>query len=390
MIKDELNDSEKENAKQNGFLLTGKTGTGKTTLLNAFFGKEVGIAKICAKAVTKETKVYYYKLENGNCICLIDTPGLSDEETKLGNEKTDDEHLRGIKKAISEEKIHLKGILFLVNFQNERFDASEIDALINYNKIFPLKTFWKRIIIIYTHYYGDEDGESKEVIKEYRDATNSEIFTKIMEKVKKVSDVIPYKDLKIRYFNLASKPKTEKQKKNNIKYRDELEILLDELSKNTPLFHRIEIQQIQNYKLKEDDIEYNAEVQIIQYINLNEKPIGQAIDVISKKKIVKNDDCPPTSCNTYICKGSRANDGTLEHTVEKKEKFFNFELPPIDPKEIAMGVGRSAMGLGGNMGILAAATAASIAVPVLTPVIAIAGVASSVGLGFFIKKLFGY
>ena len=86
--------------------------------------------------------------------------------------------------------------MFLVNFQNERFDSTEQDALLNYNKTFPLKRFWKSLIIIYSHYYGDEDGESKEEIKELRDESNSEIFSKLMEKVKNVSDVIEYKNLK--------------------------------------------------------------------------------------------------------------------------------------------------------------------------------------------------
>ena len=36
---DNLNDEEKEKAKQNGFILVGKTGTGKTTILNAIFNK---------------------------------------------------------------------------------------------------------------------------------------------------------------------------------------------------------------------------------------------------------------------------------------------------------------------------------------------------------------
>ena len=39
---DNLNDEEKEKAKQNGFILVGKTGTGKTTILNVIFNKVVG------------------------------------------------------------------------------------------------------------------------------------------------------------------------------------------------------------------------------------------------------------------------------------------------------------------------------------------------------------
>ena len=50
-------------------------------------------------------------------------------------------HLDGITKAISDEKIHIKGILFFVNFQNKRFDAEEQEALLNYNTLFLLKIF---------------------------------------------------------------------------------------------------------------------------------------------------------------------------------------------------------------------------------------------------------
>jgi DNA replication protein DnaC len=62
---DNLNDEEKKKAKQNGFILVGKTGTGKTTILNAIFNKIVGKAESTAKSVTKITSIYYYKLKNG-------------------------------------------------------------------------------------------------------------------------------------------------------------------------------------------------------------------------------------------------------------------------------------------------------------------------------------
>ena len=209
----------------------------------------------------------------------------------------------GIAKIISAEKIHIKGILFLVNFQNERFDSTEQDALLNYNKTFPLKRFWKSLIIIYSHYYGDEDGESKEEIKELRDESNSEIFSKLMEKVKNVSDVIEYKDLKIRYFNLASKPKTERQKLNNIKYRDELEILIDELSKEEPLFRRVEVNHVENYKLNENGIKYNAEVELIEYFDFNDEPIKQTVNVIKKEQIQENHYYSPTSWSCHQIEG---------------------------------------------------------------------------------------
>ena len=385
MIKDQLNDDEKNEAKQNGFIIAGKAGTGKTTLLNAVFGKEVGIAKVSAKCVTKESKVYYYKLENGKCISLIDTPGLADDEKNFGQERIDDIHLEGIAKVISQENIHIKGILFLVNFQNERFDSTEQDALLNYNKTFPLKRFWKSLIVIYTHYYGDEDGESKEEIKELRDETNSEIFSKLMEKVKNVSDVIEYKDLKIRYFNLASKPKTERQKLNNIKYRDELEILLDELSKDEPLFRRVEVNHMENYKLEENGIEYNAEVEIIEYFDFNDQPIKRAVNIIKKEPIKENHYYPPTSYSGWAWTGGSDNNGNIIHEkieIEPKQVETKVE------SEFGKSVGRSAIAFTGGAGIGLAAAAASVAVPVLAPAFYIAAGAASIFFGKFASRLF--
>ena len=116
-----MSDEEKEKAKENGFTLVGKSGTGKTTILNAIFNKVVGKVESSAKSVTKITSIYYYKLKNGNVISLVEIPGLGDSE-RTKNKNIDKIHSDGITKAISDEKIHIKGILFLINFQNKRFE----------------------------------------------------------------------------------------------------------------------------------------------------------------------------------------------------------------------------------------------------------------------------
>ena len=235
-----MNTKEKEKAKINGFVLAGKTGAGKTTLLNAMFGKEVGKVERSLNSVTQESTVYYYKTQNGKCISLIDTPGLSDSNS-LEKINIDFIHLENITEVISKENIRLKGILFLVNFQNERFDSDEQKALLRYNELFPLRRFWKNIIIIFTHNFGDPDGDSKEEMKAQRDISNGNIFSKIMDKVKNVSDVIKYNELKIKYFNSYSPTKNDNQKKKNIIVRDELEKELNLLCETEPLFSQIEI-----------------------------------------------------------------------------------------------------------------------------------------------------
>lgn len=210
---DKLTEEEKEKAKENGFILVGKTGVGKTTILNAVFNKIVGVAAKTGKSVTKISSVYYYKLKNGTLITLIDTPGLGDTE-RTENKNIDNMHLNGITDLISTQNIHIKGILFLSNFQNPRFDADEQEALLNYNTLFPLKNFWKCLVIVYTHFYVDQNEDlDEEEMKAQKAISNGEIFEKIMEKVKKVSDVILYNDLKIKYFNSYSEATNKKKER---------------------------------------------------------------------------------------------------------------------------------------------------------------------------------
>lgn len=46
------------------------------------------------------------------------------------------------------------------------FNIVEKMSLFSYNALFQLKNFWERIILLFTHYYGDPNGDIKEEIKE--------------------------------------------------------------------------------------------------------------------------------------------------------------------------------------------------------------------------------
>ena len=309
---DKLTDEEKEKAKENGFILVGKTGTGKTTILNAIYNKIVGLAAKTGKSVTKISSVYYYKLKNGNVITLIDTPGLGDTE-RTENKNIDNIHLNGITDLISKQNIHIKGILFLANFQHPRFDADEQEALLNYNTLFPLKNFWKCLVIVYTHFYADQNEDiDEEEMKVQKAISNGEIFEKIMEKVKKVSDVISYNDLKIKYFNSYSNASNNRKKESNNRTREELEDIFNELSKNPPLFSQVEIQHIKNHKWTEEDgKEYFGEVEIIGFFDLNKKPIKERMNIIKKEEVKKEYKYPKPSYNCYVYSGARSSDGSI-------------------------------------------------------------------------------
>ena len=327
---DDLNEKEKEEARQNGFILVGKTGTGKSTLLNAFFNKIVAQAE-------------------GKCICLVDTPGLSDTE-KLTKENIDKIHLDGITDIISKEKIHIKGILFLVNFQNKRFDADEQEALLSYNKLFPLKKFWSSLVIVYTHFYADpnEDDDEEEMMKK-RTITNSEIFNTIMDKVKEVSDVISYDDLKKKYFNSYSKVTNNNKKKSNERTRDELENLFDELIKSDPLFNRVVIENIKNHKWKDENgKEFIGEVEIIGFYDLNDEPLKERMNIMSKKEVIKQTYYPPPSHNYTVYNAGYSSSGYLHYqSTSYKNK----------PNKVARtgggGVLGSLLGVGGTIFLMA-------------------------------------
>ena len=387
---DNLSDEEKEKAKQNGFILVGKTGTGKTTILNAIFNKVVGKAVNTAKSVTKITSIYYYKLKNGNVISLVDTPGLADSE-RTENKNIDKMHLDGITKAISKEKIHIKGILFLINFQNKRFDADEQEALLNYNTLFPLKNFWKCVVIVYSHFFADpNDDFDEEEMKNERRINNSKIFKELMEKVKAVSDTISYDDLKIKYFNSYSEATNNKKKKSNDRTRDELEVIFDELSKNSPLFCQVEIKHIKNHKWKENGKEYIGEVEIIGFFDLNKEPIKEIMNIIKKEEVIKHQNYSPPSYNYYVYKATRS---PLPSPDPKPlPEPGGIIVPEIVPGTIDNSKYLQAANEGGTIGAIIGGTFTAVAGLLTYGSLVVAGPAVVVGtaLGYGIGAVFGY
>ena len=378
--KDILTQSEKNTAKENGFILTGKTGAGKTTLLNAIFGKEKGIAKRQMEAVTQNSTVYYYKLENGKCISIIDTPGLSDT-AKIKNPNVDSEHLKEIEMAINKENIHIKGILFLVNFQNERFDSDEQEALLKYNQLFPLKRFWKNIVVIFTHHFADPDGDSEIEMKQARDKSNGDIFSNLMNKVKDVSDVINYKDLNTKYFNSYSPVKTDKQKLKNIKVRDELEVELNKLILYPALFSKIEIIRVSNYKIedKTNNKKFLAEIEVIGFFDLNNTPLNEKINILKKREVSEEEfkKTKQAQPKVQVCKAIRNQLGNLYYITEEGT-IENSNYLQLSNAAKGFGIGGIGVGILGGLG----AAAGIVSLPAVGVAAAVSGVVGGI-VGLF-------
>ena len=379
-----MNEKEKEQAKLNGFVLAGKTGAGKTTLLNAIFGKEVGKVERSLTSVTQNSQVFYYKMQNGKCISLIDTPGLSDSNV-LENKNIDIIHLENITEVISKENIRLKGILFLVNFQNERFDSDEQKALMRYNQLFPLRRFWKNLIVIFTHHFADPDGDTENEMRENRDKSNGKIFSNIMVKVKEVSDVIDYKELRVKYFNSYSPVKNDKQKNKNIKVRDDLEIDLDYLTNTEPLFSQIEIIHVKNQIINDEKTgkKFIAELEIYGFFDLNgKKPLYEKRKIISQVELTKENEkeLPAPEIDLKVINAQKDEKDHL-HIETNKGNEENSNYIKYKGTKVGLGVG----GIGGAIvGGIAIGVGALAALPAVGVGLGIAAVGTIIG-SFFNK-----
>ena len=248
--KYDLTEEEMIKAKENCFILLGKTGTGKTTLLNLIYGDNIGKVGYETKSETKLSSYYCIKEEINSkkiCFSIIDTPGLYDSDDLQNDEKIKN----NTKELIAEEKLKIKGILFLCNFQNERFDYSEIDCLFQYNALFPLKNFWDHIILIFTHYYGDPDGDSKEEMRDISIDNLSFLFSKLMERIKEVSTPKKFIELDRIYVNIHSKVKNEKHKKSNEAYRNQILSKIYKYSELETMYNKYCIFKFYNVELEQ-------------------------------------------------------------------------------------------------------------------------------------------
>ena len=140
-------------------LLFGETGAGKSSFINAFFGKKVAEVSNGAKKCT-ESVIPITDKRGSEEYTLIDTPGLNDIE------KEEEKNKKIMRDNIKYRIGTIKCIIIILKFSESRLKGSYINALKFLMDLFPFKDFWKHVIIIrsFTNYINNYNKETKKKV----------------------------------------------------------------------------------------------------------------------------------------------------------------------------------------------------------------------------------
>ena len=123
-----------------GILVIGRTGVGKSTLINNLLGKEVASVGHTLKSETPVVKLHKYSVE-GVRVDVYDTPGLGD----VIGEEDEAKHLAKMKDLLAKKKIHL--VVYCFQITKTLVVSSDEGALRKYHEI---GVDWKQSIIALT------------------------------------------------------------------------------------------------------------------------------------------------------------------------------------------------------------------------------------------------
>ena len=157
--------------------MTGRTGAGKTTLVNGLVGKVVEKEGAALTTGTKEVFNYEFT-KNGTNFVVVDSPGLQD--AALSDMNT----LEQIRKKLVAKCSEIELVVYCLNMTHTRIDASDANAIKHLTQGFTAE-LWKRAVFVLTF------ANRVEPTGDY-EGTDEEYFVEQLEKFKKrIQELVP-------------------------------------------------------------------------------------------------------------------------------------------------------------------------------------------------------
>ena len=127
-----------QSSKTLDILITGKTGSGKTALINGLIGRKVGEEGEELTRMTTHVDAKEFSL-NGMEAKIWDTPGLQDDTDE------EDRYLDEMKKYCSDCNLYI----YCINMSQRRLDSADITAMGRLTNTFG-KDWWKKVLFVLT------------------------------------------------------------------------------------------------------------------------------------------------------------------------------------------------------------------------------------------------
>ena len=292
-------------------VVLGETGKGKSSFLNAALkihgvnqtlkadGHGEGCTKILnvCKPISIDNDKYFF----------IDTPGLN-------NEDLDKKTKEALRYQATNQNNRISAILICLHIDDKRFCTSVREMLKEFMNCFPLKDFWKHVLIIRTHVRNQilrEPGNLEEsVIKKLGDYMNQK-------------NIDPPSDLKKRefFFNsvIDAEPGKPKYINTGDNIKEEFKKVFDEIKQIDPFFEQINLKR----QFSKEEGNYNVAYKEYEYVDFNGIKTIKSVETDRQFKVKQVGKKGPYTGKRY--KGTKKDCWGNDYTVYQDYKYYEDE-----------------------------------------------------------------
>ena len=306
-------------------LVLGKTGVGKSSFINGISdGAANCFVNDSKKAVTIELNAVQFN-KNEIYYKFIDTPGLQDA-------KGDTPNINEIQKAASEYPDFVY-IIIILNFQEDRIDASILKTLETYMKIFPIQYFWEHVLLVYSNVYPKGTGKNApQKLKEKVKRTKGE-FVRAIKNEQDFNDFrtfmhnnnINFPDHIEEYFVNSEKDISDIDDDT----KDQYDEILDKIKEGRPVFRKIEHDDRENKVITNGKLNKIQTLRKITYFPRIGGTISLPEFVLPPEKDEIN--IPPFD-SRFV------EENTYEVVSKKCKKYYKYKVYKIDRYKVNGGI----------------------------------------------------